>query len=136
MQRHIQEAQNGALRRFFIRRYLRGENVDHAAEPHGEIFAHAADLRDPAARQIDGAVVQAGIPAQFKELPAWGMYIRHANGIHFKNVTFKALASDYRPAIVLDDVNGGTFEGMQYIEPNSEGKNQLFDYKSQNIEIK
>ena len=73
--------------------------------------------------------------SQFKELPAWGMYIRHANGIHFKNVTFKALASDYRPAIVLDDVNGGTFEGMQYIEPNSEGKNQLFDYKSQNIEI-
>ncbi len=74
--------------------------------------------------------------SQFKELPAWGMYIRHANGIHFKNVTFKALASDYRPAIVLDDVNGGTFEGMKYIEPNSEGKNQLFDYKSQNIEIK
>ena len=29
--------------------------------------------------------------SQFKELPAWGFYIRHAEGITFDNVTFKAL---------------------------------------------
>ena len=73
--------------------------------------------------------------SQFKELPAWAMYVRHANGIHFKNVTFKAQAPDYRPAIVLDDVNGGTFQGMKYEEPGSQGKDQFFEYNSSNIEI-
>src|SRR5690606_23846604 len=38
--------------------------------------------------------------SQFKELPAWGFYIRHAKNIDFKNVTFKAARKDYRPAIV------------------------------------
>lgn len=29
--------------------------------------------------------------SQFKELPAWGFYVRHAEGITFENVTFTAL---------------------------------------------
>ncbi|MFQ8805155.1 MAG: hypothetical protein ACLR8Y_08780 [Alistipes indistinctus] len=40
--------------------------------------------------------------SQFKELPAWGFYIRHAKGITFDNVTLTAEKPDYRPAIVLD----------------------------------
>ncbi len=71
--------------------------------------------------------------SQWKELPAWGMYVRHANGIHFKNVTFTALQSDYRPAIVLDDVNGASFTGMTFNEPESQGKNQIHEHNSKNI---
>jgi len=37
--------------------------------------------------------------SQFKELPAWGFYIRHAEGITFDNVTFKALKKDYQVAM-------------------------------------
>lgn len=47
--------------------------------------------------------------SQFKELPAWGFYIRHVDGITFKNVKLTAKEKDYRPAIVLDDVSNGTF---------------------------
>lgn len=74
--------------------------------------------------------------SQFKELPAWGFYIRHAEGIEFENVTFTALKKDYRPAIVLDDVKGISFNGMKYNEPESKDKQQIFQHKSSNVVIK
>ena len=61
--------------------------------------------------------------SQFKELPAWGFYVRHAKNITFENVTLTAKTKDYRPAIVLDDVKGATLSGMKYIEPGG-GKKQ------------
>ncbi|NWJ52846.1 MAG: glycoside hydrolase [Bacteroidetes bacterium] len=74
--------------------------------------------------------------SQFKELPAWGIYIRHAEGIEFENVTFTALKKDYRPAIVIDDVKGISLKGMKYNEPESKDKQQLFQYKSNNVVFK
>jgi hypothetical protein len=74
--------------------------------------------------------------SQFKELPAWGMYIRHADGIRFNNVKFTAKEADYRPAIVLDDVKGATFTDVTFSEPDAKGKNQIFQYNSDNIHIK
>ena len=71
--------------------------------------------------------------SQFKELPAWGMYIRHAEGIEFENVTFTALKKDYRPSIVIDDVKGAIFKGMRFNEPESKGKQQIFQQKSGNV---
>lgn len=68
--------------------------------------------------------------SQFKELPAWGMYIRHADHILFENITFMADRKDYRPAIVCDDVHGIQLRHCSYKEPNSSHKNQVFIYKS------
>ncbi len=42
----------------------------------------------------------------FGELPAWGVYIRHAKGIKIHDLTVALDAPDYRPAFVVDDVNG------------------------------
>jgi hypothetical protein len=61
------------------------------------------------------------------------MYIRHADGIEFENVTFTALKKDYRPSIVMDDVNGAIFKGMKFNEPESQGKQQIFQQKSGNV---
>ena len=44
--------------------------------------------------------------SMWKELPAWGLYIRHADNITLRNVTLRLEGEDYRPAIVVDDVNG------------------------------
>jgi len=71
--------------------------------------------------------------SQFKELPAWGFYIRHAEGIEFENVTFTALKKDYRPSIVIDDVKGAIFKGMKFNEPESKSKQQIFQQKSNNV---
>ena len=63
--------------------------------------------------------------SNWKELPAWGFFIRHADGIEFENVTLRVLDKDYRPAIVTDDVNGLTLNGVKIIQENAEGKRQI-----------
>ena len=60
--------------------------------------------------------------SQYKELPAWGFYIRHAEGVHFKNVVLTAAAADYRPAIVLDDVQGASFSYVKATAPRLKAK--------------
>ena len=72
--------------------------------------------------------------SMFKELPAWGFYIRHAEGITFENVTLTCDKEDYRTAIVLDDVNGATFKSLQVKEPGKE-KEPVYSYKSTKVNI-
>lgn len=68
--------------------------------------------------------------SQWKELPAWAFFLKHAKGITMRNITFKALEKDYRPAIVTDDVQGIKFEEVRFVEPESEGKTQIVTNKS------
>lgn len=54
----------------------------------------------------------AGYPefTMFGELPAWGFYVRHAEGIVMKNCTVTLKETDFRPALVFDDVKKLTLE--------------------------
>jgi hypothetical protein len=61
--------------------------------------------------------------SMFKELPAWGFYIRHARGIQVKHLMLSCAAKDYRVAIVLDDVEGAKWEDIVVKEP---GKKKVF----------
>ncbi len=42
----------------------------------------------------------------FSQLPAYGLYCRHAQGIQLKNVTIRSEAPDPRPMLVCEDVKG------------------------------
>lgn len=42
--------------------------------------------------------------SMFGELPAWGMYVRHVDGLSMKNISLSIESADYRPALVFDDV--------------------------------
>ena len=69
--------------------------------------------------------------SQWKELPAWGFYMRHAAGVTLRNFTFRAQKPDYRPAIVTDDVEGLKLEDVVYDEAGApSAKAQLVMYKS------
>lgn len=68
--------------------------------------------------------------SQFKELPAWGFYLRHAENVTFKNVTLVAANKEYRPAIVSDDVKNIFFENLKTEEPDSKKKKQIILHKS------
>ena len=63
--------------------------------------------------------------SQFKELPSWGLFIRHAKGITLDNVRLVAGAKDYRPAVVADDVDGLVIKDLKTDEPASKGKKQV-----------
>jgi polygalacturonase len=47
--------------------------------------------------------------SMFRELPAWGMYVRHAEDIHVRNADLSCMKKDYRTAIVLDDTHHSQF---------------------------
>jgi pectate lyase len=72
--------------------------------------------------------------SMFKELPAWGFYIRHAKNITFENVTIICEKKDYRTAVVLDDVQGATFKALTITEPGTK-KDVVYSYNSNGVVI-
>ena len=64
--------------------------------------------------------------SNWKELPAWGFYIRHATGVMMNNIKITVADKDYRPAIVADDVNGLSLKGVQIVQNDApKGKKQI-----------
>jgi len=51
--------------------------------------------------------------SMFGELPVWGMYVRHAEGVVMKNIRLKYLNTDYRAAMVFDDVHVLKLDSIQ-----------------------
>ena len=49
-------------------------------------------------------------------LPAWGFYLRHADGIRFENVTMSLMAgeADERPSFFADDATATVFDGCDF----------------------
>jgi len=70
--------------------------------------------------------------SMFRELPAWGFYIRHARGITMENVKLICGKKDYRTAVVLDDVHRATFSKLQVSEPGTR-KESIYSRNSTDI---
>jgi hypothetical protein len=51
--------------------------------------------------------------SMFGELPAWGFYVRHVEGLTIKNFTLKLKKPDYRVAAIFDDVKTLNLEKFQ-----------------------
>ena len=73
--------------------------------------------------------------SMFKELPAWGFYVRHDRGISFENVKLICDKKDYRTAIVMDDVKGAEFIAVKVVEPDKK-KEFIYSFRSEGITIK
>ena len=72
--------------------------------------------------------------SMFGELPAWGIYVRHAMNIQFAKINFVCAKKDYRTAIVLDDVQSSQFTTTVITEP--EKKKTIHQHKTSNIIVK
>lgn len=46
----------------------------------------------------------------FGVLPAWGLYVRHVDGLIMENVTLRVSESDYRACLVADDAKNLTLD--------------------------
>jgi hypothetical protein len=49
----------------------------------------------------------------FGELPAWGMFVRHVDGLKMKNISFSLEEPDFRSAIVFEDVQNLEVDGLK-----------------------
>lgn len=53
--------------------------------------------------------------SMFGELPAWGLFLRHATGIRLENVELSLAQGDYRPALTADRVPALTFATVKVV---------------------
>lgn len=44
--------------------------------------------------------------SMFGELPSWGFYVRHVDGLKLRNINIRSLKEDFRYAMVFNEVNG------------------------------
>lgn len=65
--------------------------------------------------------------SQHMELPAWGFFIRHVDGLTLRNIKLTALKKDYRTAIVMDDVKNHHVSGLVVEEPEGEAKGKIYE---------
>lgn len=76
--------------------------------------------------------------SMFGELPAWGLYVRHADSIQFKNIRFIQKGSDYRPCLVFDDVTN-LFADSLNVEAAKENSlvilNNVGKYSFENVKL-
>jgi Glycosyl hydrolases family 28 len=72
--------------------------------------------------------------SMFGELPAWGMYIRHAMGVEVSNLKLSCIKKDYRTAIVLHDVARSQFTSVTVKERDH--KKPFYQYNSAGIIVK
>ena len=52
-------------------------------------------------------------PAKMGEMPAYGFFLRHVNGIEFNNIDLHLMEADQRPPFVLHDVQNAKFSHVQ-----------------------
>ena len=70
----------------------------------------------------------------FGTLPSYGLYVRHVNDIHVDNVVFDLKSADSRPAIVCDDVTGGSFRNIHAIGAKKKVEIRVLDNST--VELK
>lgn len=67
-------------------------------------------------RKLDNVTEnEGGYPefSMFGELPVWGLYVRHMEGLTLKNIKIAKKNKDYRPACAFNDVNGLHIESLE-----------------------
>jgi hypothetical protein len=71
--------------------------------------------------------------SMFGELPSWGLYVRHVDGLSMKNVRLSAREPDYRPAYVFDDVKNLNVEGGSVFSLSTHGQFVIKDVTGMNV---
>jgi hypothetical protein len=69
--------------------------------------------REDAARDIEERPKSSLEPSFMKTFPAHGLWVRHARNVSIKDVSFSVDKADARPAVLLDDVQGATVDGLR-----------------------
>jgi len=97
---------------------LPGATPDHITLEDITLHYDGGGKKAYAYRSIDSLQAIPERPAKYPEfsmigeLPAWGLYFRHAGNIKMKNVKLICGSADYRPAIVADDMYALTSEKL------------------------
>src|SRR2546426_11740374 len=86
-----------------------GHDIEDGKLNNIRIYYRGGGTREKAALQPPERETNYPEPSMFGELPAYGLFIRHAKGIALSNLDVSYLQEDQRPPFVLADVQGADF---------------------------
>ena len=80
------------------------ENIDIVYR--GDAKKQIANVNVDSLQQIPESISDYPEFSMFRELPAWGFYVRHASHINMKNIKLRYTGQEFRTACIFDDVDG------------------------------
>jgi hypothetical protein len=86
-----------------------GHNIEDVKLSNIRIFYQGGGTAAQAALEPPEKDVNYPEPSMFGDIPAYGFFIRHVQGIELNNVEVSYASADMRPAFVLKDVSGADF---------------------------
>ena len=86
-----------------------GHAVEDVRLTNIRIYYRGGGTREQAAVKPPERETSYPEPSMFGEMPAYGLFIRHARGVELDNVAVGFLRDDLRPAFLLEDVAGADF---------------------------
>jgi len=86
-----------------------GHSIEDLRLSNIRIYSQGGGTKDQAALQPPEKEDTYPEPVMFGEIPAYGFFIRHVNGLKMDNVEVSYLKDDLRPAFWLHNVNGAEF---------------------------
>jgi polygalacturonase len=89
-----------------------GHNIEDVTLSNIRIFYHGGGKKELAEVQPPERETNYPEPSMFGDMPAYGFFVRHAQGIEFNNVTVNYLDAEMRPPFILEDVTFAKFNNV------------------------
>jgi polygalacturonase len=86
-----------------------GHSIEDLRLSNIRIYSQGGGTKEQAAREPPEMESTYPEPVMFGEIPAYGFFIRHVNGLKMDNVEVSFMKEDLRPAFWLNDVKGAEF---------------------------
>jgi len=86
-----------------------GHDIEDIKLSNISIWYHGGGTKEQANLIVPENEAKYPDPQMFGVLPAYGFYIRHAKNVELSNIEMHLLKDDFRPTVVLDNVNGIDF---------------------------
>lgn len=94
-----------------------GEPIEDVSFSNVHVRSAGGGSEADARRAIPERPASSLEPSFMGAFPAHGLYVRHARNISLRDVSFDVEATDARPAILFDDVQGAMVDGLRSRQP-------------------
>ncbi|MBL7152801.1 MAG: glycoside hydrolase family 28 protein [Phycisphaerae bacterium] len=107
---------------------LPGHPIENVQISNVNLGFDGGGTKEDAARQIPEKPTSYPESTMFGTLPAYGFYCRHVTDLKFQNIRMATSTSDYRHAVVFDDVQHAAIDSLDApFAPNAAGLLRMID---------
>ena len=86
---------------------LPGHPIEDVVLSNLQFHYRGGGTAEQAARDVPEYEKSYPDPYNFGTMPSWGMFARHMRNLQVRDVEFRLMSADARPAVTMDDVAGG-----------------------------